>query len=131
MDSLHFKIYCTDFRHATWTAIISTLTLQISDILRGQPKMQNFLSILLPCYMDSLHFKVYSADSRHATWRAKHFFCRLPPCYMDIPHFNIYSAFSRHGPWTAYISTFTHQNHAMLHEQPKFQHLLATLLQAT
>jgi len=67
----------------------------------------------------------------HGEPTLQHLLNIFPPCYMDSLHFNIFSADYRHANWTAYISTFTLQNHAMLHEQPKFHHLLAKLLQAT
>ena len=121
-------IYSADFRHATWTAYISTFTLQIPS-----------------CYMESVHFNHYYADSRHATWTAyiltfilqftsilhgqptfQHLLCRFPPCYMDSLHFNIYFSDSprcymdsvpfniysphyHHATCTVYISTFTLQ----------------------
>ena len=39
MDSLHLNIYSSDFRHATWTTYISTITLQIPAMLHGQPTL--------------------------------------------------------------------------------------------
>ena len=72
MDSLHFNIYTSHSRNAkcsphisiftlqilrtlraTWTAYISTFTLQIPGMLHGEP-----------------HFNIFSSDFRHATGTA-------------------------------------------------------------
>ena len=93
------NIYSAYSRHATWTAYISTFTLQIPAILHGQPTFQQLLCRITPCYMDSLHFNIYSAYSEHAIWTAyistlslqipamlhgqptfKHLLCIFQPC---------------------------------------------------
>ena len=146
MDSLHFNIYSSDSRNATWRDHISTFSLQISAILQEQPTFQHLLCRYPPCYMDIEQCNIYFADSRHATWTAnisiftllipamlhgpptyQHLLLRCPPCCMDTQHFNIYTSDSRHATWTAYHSTFTLHINAMLHVQPTFQHLLFTL----
>ena len=53
IESPHFLIFSSDFRHATGTAYISTLNFRF-----------------LPCYMESTHFNIFSSDFRHATGTA-------------------------------------------------------------
>ena len=124
MDSLHFNSYFADSRNATWTAYISTFTLQIPAMLHGQSTFHHLLCRFPPCYMESLHFNIYSAHSRHATWTAyistftlqiptmlngqptfQHLLCRFPLRYMDSLQCNIYSADSHHATWTAFNAT--------------------------
>ena len=63
-----FNIFSANYDHATWTAHISTFTLQIHTMLHGEPTFLHFFFRFWPWYRNSLLFNIYSADSYHATW---------------------------------------------------------------
>ena len=120
MDGLHFNIYSADSNNATWTAYISTFTMQIPAIPHGQPTFQHLI-----CRFHHATWKAYISTITmqipamlHGQPTFQHLFCSLLPFYMDSLHFNIYSADSLHATWTAYIWTFTLQIPSMLHGQP-------------
>jgi hypothetical protein len=48
MDTQHFNIYSSDFRHATWSAYHSTFNLHINAMLHVQSTFQHLLFTLPP-----------------------------------------------------------------------------------